>query len=85
MGGSIYNLGLPLSGDHASPDREEWYRRAAEAGDLEAMRFLGNLLGSRGDDAGQLEWYRKASEAGDETAADKLQALLAEGDDATDG
>ncbi|HMK92032.1 MAG TPA: hypothetical protein VK576_03455 [Thermoleophilia bacterium] len=75
MGGSIYNFGLQLGGDHAIPDREEWYRKAAEAGDPEAMRFLGDLLGSRGDRAGQLEWYQKAVAAGDEQAAGKLQAL----------
>ena len=81
MGGSIYNFGLQLGKDHTSPDREEWYRRAAEAGDREAMRFLGDVLGSRGDRPGQLEWYRKAAEAGDEQAAGKLQALVTEEDE----
>ena len=80
MGGSVYNFGLQLDGEHPSPDREEWYRRAAEAGDPEAMRFLGDALGSRGDRPGQLEWYQKAADAGDEQAADKLRALPPEGD-----
>ena len=78
VGGSIYNFGLQLGDDHASPDREEWYRRAAEAGDCQAMRFLGDVLGSRGDTSGQREWYQKAADAGDERAAGKLRELLAE-------
>jgi len=76
MGGSIYNFGLQFGEKHASIDREEWYRRAAEAGDPEAMRYLGDVLGSKGDRSGQEAWYRKSAEAGDAKAAAKLKALL---------
>ena len=40
---------------------EQWYRKAAAAGDIDAMRELGNLLASQGH-ADQAElWYRKAA------------------------
>ena len=43
-----------------------WYETAADAGDPEAMRKLGELCAEAKDDAGALAWYLKAAEAGDE-------------------
>jgi hypothetical protein len=40
------------------------------------MRFFGNLLGEKGDGAGQEEWLRKAAQAGDVPAMLSLSTLL---------
>jgi TPR repeat protein len=49
-----------------------WYRKGAEAGDPEAMKFLAlNLLNGRGtaeDFSEAAKWYRKAAQGGDEDA-----------------
>jgi hypothetical protein len=76
MGGSIYNFGLQLGTAHAFVGKEEWYRRAAETGDTEAMRFLGDLLGEEGETAAQEAWYRRAAEAGDPAGMRALGTLL---------
>jgi hypothetical protein len=77
VGGSIYNFGLQLGATHGFVGKEEWYRRAAEAGDPAAMRFLGDILGDQGDTAAQEQWYRRAAVAGDPAGMCALGALLA--------
>jgi hypothetical protein len=48
-----------LVGDRGeTAEVERWYRKAAEAGDTDAMFNLGVLAAGRGEAA---EWYRKAA------------------------
>lgn len=55
-----------------------WYRKAAEAGDAEAMRFLGDCFfegwGVAQDRQKAIDWYRKAVEGGDVAARSLLAA-----------
>ncbi|MET8387571.1 tetratricopeptide repeat protein [Streptosporangium canum] len=53
-----------------------WYRRAAEAGDANAVRRLAELHDRRGETAEATRWYAKAAEAGDTTAMNWLGSLL---------
>jgi len=50
------------------PDAEDqavqWYRRAADAGDTNAMYSLGALLAEQGEEEQAGQWYRKAADAG---------------------
>jgi hypothetical protein len=41
-----------------------WYRRAADAGDADAMVSLGALLADQGEAAQAEQWYRRAADAG---------------------
>jgi TPR repeat protein len=55
------SLGSLLTSHGHAEVAEQWYRKAAAAGDIDAMRKLGNLLASQGQ-ADQAElWYRKAA------------------------
>jgi TPR repeat protein len=72
------------------PAIEEWYRKAAAAGSVEAMGRLGLLLEGRtrakmedrlvysGNYAEAARWYRDAAEAGDSWAAFALGRLYAD-------
>ncbi len=42
----------------------QWYRKAADAGDADAMVNLGALLTEQGEEDQAAQWYRKAAEAG---------------------
>jgi hypothetical protein len=57
-----------------------WYRKAIEAGNLRAMRYLGAMYeegrgGLPEDGAEAASWYRKAAEAGDTDARKSLKRL----------
>src|SRR6202042_3988336 len=42
----------------------QWYRKAADAGNADAMVNLGALLAERGEEDQAVQWYRKAADAG---------------------
>ena len=59
---------------------EEWYQRAADAGNVRAMVNLGGLLmerGGEGDVARAEEWYRRAADSGDPRFAPYASNALA--------
>jgi TPR repeat protein len=56
----------------------QWYRKAADAGDVAAMVSLGALLRKQGKEDQAMQWYRKAADAGDAGAMVNVGALLAE-------
>jgi TPR repeat protein len=60
----MFNLGLLLCKRGKDDEAEEWYRRASDAGDTDAMTNLGILLEDQGNAAEAEEWYRKAADAG---------------------
>ena len=49
---------------HQAPITERAIRKAAAAGDTDAMFNLGVLLGEQGKDDEAEEWYRKAAATG---------------------
>ncbi|MFE3188366.1 serine/threonine-protein kinase [Nocardia sp. NPDC059240] len=71
-----------LAGTHpaatvfATRTDEEQYRKAAAAGNANAMGNLGYLLEQRGDLSGAEDWYRRGAAAGDEYAMGNLGYLL---------
>jgi TPR repeat protein len=56
-----------------------WFRKAADAGNAQAMSYIGMLYyNGRGipkNDAQAIAWYRKAAARGDEGAQNALQHL----------
>jgi serine/threonine protein kinase/uncharacterized glyoxalase superfamily protein PhnB len=62
-------------------DEEARLRRAAEAGDIEAMKDLGLLMKQRGKRSWAESWYRRAAEAGDTGAMNSLGLMLQWRDD----
>jgi hypothetical protein len=68
-GNGLTDRGEPVGG-------EAGYRRAADAGNSEAMFNLGALLEQQGDPAGAETWYRKAADAGNSWAMYTMGALL---------
>ena len=48
----------------AGDQAEQWYRKAADAGDADAMFNLGALLAEQGEEDQAEQWYRKAADAG---------------------
>ena len=59
----MFNLGELLEDSDPAAARD-WYERAAEAGDAEAMNSLGDLL--KGSDAAAArDWYERAAQVGD--------------------
>jgi tetratricopeptide (TPR) repeat protein len=56
----------------------QWYRKAADAGDVAAMVSLGALLKKQGKEDQAMQWYRKAADAGDADAMVNVGVLLAE-------
>lgn len=72
-------------GDQAAADllgeadqAAQWYRKAADAGNVEAMVSLGALLRKQGKEDQAMQWYRKAADAGDADAMVNVGVLLAE-------
>ncbi|MEU1899320.1 protein kinase [Nocardiopsis dassonvillei] len=57
-------------------DKEGRLRRAAEVGDVEAMKDLGLLMRQRGKKNRAESWYRRAAEAGDTEAMNSLGLML---------
>jgi tetratricopeptide (TPR) repeat protein len=56
--------GRVLLGEQGKQDQaEQWYRKAADAGDADAMVNLGALLAERGEEDQADQWYRKAADA----------------------
>jgi tetratricopeptide (TPR) repeat protein len=56
--------GRVLLGEQGRQDQaEQWYRKAADAGDADAMVNLGALLAERGEEDQAGQWYRKAADA----------------------
>ncbi len=56
--------GRVLLGEQGKQDQaEQWYRKAADAGDADAMVNLGALLAERGEEDQAGQWYRKAADA----------------------
>ena len=61
----------------------QWYRKAAEQGDVDAQYNLGNMYakgrGVRQDNAQAVQWFRKAAEQGDAEAQNNLGVMYAYG------
>jgi TPR repeat protein len=71
--------GRVLLGEQGKEDQSvQWYRKAADAGDVAAMVNLGVLLRKQGKEDQAMQWYRKAADAGDADAMFNLGAMLAE-------
>ena len=51
----------------------EWYERAANAGDSDAMVNLGDLLKQSGDVAGAHQWWQRAANSGDSDVMRNLE------------
>lgn len=66
----------PAAGQ-SSPEDE--LRRAAEAGDSNAMFQLGNVLAQRGENVEAVQWFRKSSEKGNIKATNALGYMYEEG------
>jgi TPR repeat protein len=64
----MYSLGELLHDRGELDDAEAWYRRAADAGDSDAMDKLGVLLHDRGELDEAEVWWRRAAEADDTNA-----------------
>jgi hypothetical protein len=79
--GAMYANGRGVAKDEAEAVR--WYRKGAEAGNIDAMLNLASMLaGGNGvakDDAEALRWYRKGAAAGNSTALYSLAAMYAWG------
>lgn len=61
---AMFKLAFELKSRGNTAEAEEWYRRAAADGHLDAMTNLGNLLKAKGDTADAEEWYRQAANSG---------------------
>ncbi len=55
----------------------QWYRKAADTGDVAAMVSLGALLRKQGKEDQAMQWYRRAADAGDADAMVNVGVLLA--------
>src|SRR5262245_32438812 len=79
--GFLYASGQGVAQDYAKA--QEWYEKAAAAGDAGAMNSLGFLYasgqGAAQDYAKAREWYEKAAAAGDAGAMNSLGILYANG------
>lgn len=60
-------------------DEKEEIRRAAEAGNTDAMNRLGNVLAQNGSDVEAAQWFRQASERGHVKATNALGFMYEEG------
>jgi len=67
-----------LGGQGKMEQAVQWFRKAADAGDADAMNNLGALLAEQGKKEQAAQWFRKAADAGDAAAMNNLGALLAE-------
>ena len=57
-------------------EAEQWFRRAAEAGDTDAMNNIGVVLEQREQLLEAEQWHRRAIDAGDNEAIDDVRLLL---------
>lgn len=60
-------------------DSSQRLQSAAQAGDVEAMYQLGNVLVQRGDNVNAVRWFERASEKGHVKATNALGFMLDEG------
>jgi TPR repeat protein len=71
---------VALRADYARPRRpdvaERAYRKAADAGDVDAMVAVGSLANARDDPNEAIAWYRKAANAGDIEAMRRLGSMV---------
>jgi TPR repeat protein len=81
---AAWTLARVLERLNRSEEAETWYRKAAEAGDTEAMVLLGLLLARRGQTREAERWLRKAADAGEASALGPLGSWLLEGGRATE-
>lgn len=58
------NLGAFLAGQGNDAEAEDWFRRAAAAGHVDAMTNLGVVLAGQRNNAEAEDWYRRAAAAG---------------------
>ena len=77
---AMYYLAYILR-DSDAATAEAWSRRAAEAGQLDAMHALGSLLLERGDTTEAERWFRQAAEAGSGKSMQRVASLLESRDD----
>ena len=75
---AMYNLAIMYQEGYGTDESPEqayaWYRRAADAGDADALYMTGWCLENRyGVDDPALEWYARAALAGNEKAAEALE------------
>ena len=68
-------LGVLLENRHDTFGAEQWYRRAADAGNLDAMVNLGNLLHGRGDMGSAQYWWQRAAQTGNTRALNHLNQM----------
>jgi tetratricopeptide (TPR) repeat protein len=74
-----FNPRAPANGEQGEvDDAEQWYRKAAGAGDTDAMFNLATLLRKQGKERQAEQWFRKAADAGNTRAMANLGVLLAE-------
>lgn len=82
--GNMYRSFYNYYGENLFPDFDkaiEWYTKAAELGNPEAMKMLGFMYemapvyNGEQDLDKSAEWYQKAADAGDEEAKSHLEAL----------
>jgi TPR repeat protein len=76
----MYNTALMYQNGYGIPENPEeayrWYRKAAEAGDPDAMWMTGACIESRyGVADAALDWYERAAAAGNENAAKDAERL----------
>ena len=64
-----------LENRHDTFGAEQWYRRAADAGDIDAMVNLGNLLHGRGDMGSAQYWWQRAAQTGNTRALNHLNQM----------
>jgi len=73
----LYGNGCGVAQDYAQA--REWYQKAADAGNADAMNNLGWLYanghGVAQDYAQAREWYQKAADAGNRDAKQALERL----------
>ncbi|MGW4242138.1 tetratricopeptide repeat protein [Nocardia sp. NPDC004722] len=62
--------------DSAHLEAHMWLRKAADAGNAQAMAALGAMLDEQGDRVEAERWYRRAVEAGENSAMNNLGLLL---------
>jgi len=80
---ALYNAGVCRLGSGEFAEAVKWYRKAAEAGEGDAMNNLGamyaNGKGVREDDVEAIRWFREAAKAGNSEAMKNLGGMYAEG------
>jgi TPR repeat protein len=60
----MVNLAALLRKQGEEDQAGQWYRKAADAGNADAMYNLGALLAEQGEEDQAGHWYRKAADAG---------------------